>query len=399
MREARRVPLRMRRLLPHALLLVCLAVLSGCHDAAAPVQPPPDPPAASASWARTRLRPLGGWRLDIPYAGEGLAIVPDASGLADAVYTSGHLQQDVLHRTRLRVAASGDSVIDAMPRLVPDDTLHVASVFPDLPSGQRVRDFAVTPRGSGLELAALGRVFYNTTPRAQTRIVMRALDASQRPVGAVRSMDVPLPEQEFSGFIKQGDASRDLAAIGGGGYESGQGSVGGISYAALRGSDWRRLLQPPGFGDLLSPRLPRDSAYACPGGASWVCLPPANGRGVWSTERLFGGGVRLGDTVLFLPTLGYGERTYERQSATFGDPARDRVSLYRFVHHTSDSVVFVAHEPWPFTTPGQSVHGMALGRLPGVTEPVLFVLVAGAWGHGASHDAPALLVYARITAP
>lgn len=393
---------------PRALGVALLAVGLGCGGEAPPVAPPPDgmppgvmppDPPRSGSWARIRVQPLGGWRLDIPYAGDGLAVLADADGFAASVFTSGHLQQHLIHRTPLAGPPGGDTLVAAMPRLVPADTLRVDAVFPDLPAGQRVRDFAVVPSATGPELAALGRVFYHTAPRQETRIVVRALDAAGRPTGTTRFQPVPLPEQEFSGFIKHLDARRDLDAIGGGGYESGQGSVGGISYAVRRDGTWQRLLQPPPFGDLASPRLPRDTAYSCPGGASWVCLPPVDGRGVWSTERVHSGGVRLGDTVLFLPSLGYGERTYERQSGTFGDPSRDRVVLYRFEHRgTGDPVTLVGYEPWPFLAPGQFASGLALGRLRGVPDPVLFVLVGAAWGAGRDPDAPALLAFRLTTA-
>ena len=114
-----------------------------------------------------------------------------------------------------------------------------------------------------------------------------------------------LPEQEFSGFIKHADPARDRGAFGAGAYDSGQGSVGALSYA-VRGThgSWTRLLHPPGCGDLASERLPRDAEYSCPEAASWVCLPPVSGRGVWSTERIRGGGVRFGDHLLFIATLG-----------------------------------------------------------------------------------------------
>jgi hypothetical protein len=381
------------------LRLALLIALLGCSEATPVAPPDTQSPADDAAWVRTRFVPLGGWRLAIPYVGEGLAIIPDATGDANAVVTSGHVQQDVLHRTPLTPLGAADTIVLAMPVLVPSDTVRVATLFPTLPDGQRVRDLAVVPTASGFDLAAIGRVFYQTAPRSETRIVVRAMTTHFRATATTRDELVPLPEQEFSGFIKHTDATRDPASIGGGGYESGQGSVAGISFAMRRGAQWQRLMRPPGFGDLQSPRLPRDTAYSCPDGASWVCLPPVNGRGVWSTERVFGGGVRLGDTLLFFPALGYGARTYARQTATFGDPSRDRTVLYRFVHHAvSDSVAFVAYTPWPFTAAGQSVHGMALGRLRGVNAPVLFVLVSAAWGQGVAADAPVLLAYRIVGA-
>ena len=143
-------------------------------------------------------------------------------------------------------------------------------------------------------------------------------------LGPAREIPVDLPEQEFSGFIKHADSRTDLSVIGAGAYDSGQGSVGGLSYAQQQpNGSWTRLLQPPSFGDLTAPRLPRDTAYSCPDGPSWVCIPPIGNVGVSSTERVGGGGVRFGNTVMFIATPGYGDRRYNRQSYTFGDPSKD----------------------------------------------------------------------------
>jgi hypothetical protein len=205
---------------------------------------------------------------------------------------------------------------------------------------------------------------------------------------------VDLPEQEFSGFIKHADPARDLGAIGAGAYDSGQGSVGGLSYAIREANgSWTRLLRPPGFGDLTSPRLPRDDRYSCPDGMSWVCLPPVAGRGVWSTERIGGGGVRFGDHVLFIATLGYGPRTYSRQSYTFGDPAQDRAVAYFFSHDATGAVSFRSFEPWPHAAPGENVIGTAIGRLRGSTALHLLVVKTMAWGSGRNRTGSVLQVF------
>ncbi len=219
--------------------------------------------------------------------------------------------------------------------------------------------------------------------------------ASCSTLGATREIAVDLPEQEFTGFVKHADSRSDLAAIGGGAYDSGQGSPGGLSYAVRQSSGaWSRLLNPPAFGDLTSPRLPRDADYSCPDGTSWVCIPPVNGAGVWSTERMAGGGVRMGRTVMFLPTLGYGPRTYANQTYTFGDPALDRPVAYVFTHERrTGKVNFVRHEPWPHARTGQTVLGMAQGRLRGQTGTLLFVVTSMAWGDGAAATAPVLQVF------
>ena len=341
---------------------------------------------------------LGGVRLRAPYAGEGLAVVPGDDGLAESVIAGAHVHDHAVHRYRLPAQLGSGTDVSQYPVLSPSATWPVAELFPNWMAEQTLRDVAVVPATDGFALAGIGRVIYQTAPRPQTQINVRIVHANDR-LGETREIGIPLPEQEFSGFIKHTDATRDLHAIGAGAYDSGQGSVAGLSYATFRDGQWQRLLTPPPFGDLTSPRLPRDADYSCPDGASWVCIPPIGDRGVWSTERIGGGGVRYGDTVLFIATLGYGAREYANQSYTFGDPARDRAVAYFFVHRGGASVPALAgYDRWHFAPAGQRVAGVALGRWPGESAPVLFVTTANAWGEGAVRDAPVLQLF-RIGAP
>ena len=370
-------------------LLFC----SACGDPDLPVAPvPPMPDEVPTLPAAFTL--LGGIRLVSPYASEGLALLTGASGDVTAIIAGAHRHDRALHRYAMPAVIGAGDVIADYPRLSPERTWSVSALFPSLLDGQTVRDVTAIRTGGGHELAGIGRVFYNTAPRSSTRISIRTLDARGEPTSATRFLDVPLPEQEFTGFLKHLDSSRDLAAIGGGGYDSGQGSVAGISYARFSGGAWRRWLAPPSFGDLTAPRLPRDTGYSCPDGTSWVCLPPVNGRGIWSTEQVPSGGVHLDNTLLFIPTLGYGPRTYARQTATFGDPALDRAVAYRFrVDPSTDSVTYLRHDRWTFAPPGQPVIGLAVGRLRGEPRPVLFVVTANAWGDGVAPDSPVLQLF------
>jgi hypothetical protein len=338
---------------------------------------------------------LGGWRLRSDYASEGLALVKDAQGYVVEAIAGAHVYDHAVHVFDLRSAWGPGGDISSYPALSPLRTWTVEQLFPNWISGQNLRDVTVVATAGGYELAGLGRVFYNTAPRPTTQINVRELRDGGTTLGPTREIAVDLPEQEFSGFVKHADSRSDLAAIGAGAYDSGQGSVGGLSYAVQRSPGvWQRLLNPPSFGDITSPRLPRDADYSCPDGASWVCIPPAASTGVWSTERVAGGGVRIGRSVLFLPTLGYGDRTYARQSYTFGDPALDRASAYVFRHdRRGGTVSFDHHEPWPYAQPGQIVIGLAQGRVRGYSQPLVFVATASAWGEGSVPTAPVLQVF------
>ena len=371
-------------------LLLCMA----CGSAEAPVAPTPPEFDAPTTPLTSAFTLLGGFRLASPYASEGLALLTDAQGQVTAIIAGAHRQEQALHRYLLPAGLGASDRVAEYPILTPDRTWAVSALFPSWLDGQTLRDVTVVRAGNRYELAGIGRVFYNTAPRAATRISVRALDARGDTISGTRVIDVPLPEQEFTGFVKHLESARDLESIGGGGYDSGQGSVAGLSFAQLSNGIWTRRLTPPPFGDLTTPRLPRDAAYSCPEGASWVCLPPVNGRGIWSTEHVPSGGVRLENTLLFIATLGYGPRTYARQSATFGDPALDRAVAYAFqIDPRTDAVTYRRHDQWAFAPPGRPVIGMAVGRLRGETRPVLFVMMGNAWGQGDALDAPVVQLF------
>jgi hypothetical protein len=394
--------------LPALLLRVGFVTLTAaCADATVavdpdptpvtPVTPVPTPPAGGVTLANVQL--VGGWRLDVAFASEGLAVVTDGDGVAVEALAGAHVQTQGVHLYDLATPPGSGSDVAQYPLLTPRRTWTVAELFPRWISGQTLRDLAAVRTATGYDLAGIGRVFYNTAPRSSTQISVRGIGGrgAGATLGATREIPVDLPEQEFSGFIKHSDPTRDLGAIGAGAYDSGQGSVAGLSYAVrTNAGTWTRLLRPPPFGDLTSPRLPRDTAYSCPDGASWVCLPPVGGRGVWSTERIGGGGVRVGDDLLFLATLGYGPRRYGRQTYTFGDPALDRAVAYVFTQDATGAVHFRGYERWPHAAPGELVIGTALARWHGTTALHLFVVTSNAWGTGRDRTGSVLQVF-RLT--
>ena len=373
--------------------MACAGVLS-CGTENAPTTPnatsPPTVPTVAAAFEL-----LGGYRLQVDFASEGLGLVQDASGLVVEAVAGAHAQTGRLNVYDLRQPFGGGSDPNAYPVLSPLRSWGVTELFPHWLAGQNLRDVTVVSTSAGYELAGIGRVYYNTSPRLYTQISIRELRGNGTALGATREMQVDLPEQELSGFIKHADSRTDLTAVGAGAYDSGQGSVGGLSYAVRQPSGtWTRLLNPPGFGDVTSPRLPRDAEYSCTDGTSWVCIPPVNGKGVWSTERIGGGGVRYGNTVLFIAMLGYGDRSYNRQTYTFGDPSLDRAVAYFFAHDkATGTVTFAGYDRWVFANPGEPVIGVALGRVSGYPDPLLFVVKSMAWHAGAYKDGSVLQVF------
>ena len=370
-----------------------------------------EPTAMSATLASGRqsvasnFELVGGWRLQTEFASEGLALVSDADGfvveaIGGANSHDGKLNvYDVSGASGAMGSGSGGADAGGYPVLQPKRQWNIADLFPNLMARQNLRDVTATRTPAGYELAGIGRVYYNTAPRDFTRIELRELTNGGGTLGATRQIAVDLPEQAFSGFIKHADSRIDTTEIGAGAYDSGQGSVGGLSYARQQpGGSWQRLLTPPGFGDVTSPRLPRDADYSCPGGTSWVCIEPKNGQGVWSTERIGGGGVKYDDNLLFIPMLGHGERTYARQSYTFGDAGLDTAVAYFFKENAATGAVeFQGYDRWLHAAAGEPVIGVALGRLRPSNDLLLFVVKSMAWKAGIYRDGSVLQVF-RIKA-
>ena len=342
---------------------------------------------------------LGGYRLDAQYASEGLALVRDANGFVVEAVGGAHVYTNSLNVYDLRTPIGTGSDVNSYPLLTPGRNWPIGVLFPRMITGQTIRDVAVRQSAGGYEIGGIGRVFYNTAPRPTTQINVRELLTNGTTLGRAYEIPVDLPEQEFSGFIKHPQSRVDFEEIGAGAYDSGQGSVGGLSYAIQQTTgSWRRLLSPPSFGDITSPRLPRDANYSCPGGASWVCIPPVNGVGVWSTERIGGGGVKYGDNVMFIATLGYGPRTYAQQSYTFGDPNLDQAVAYFFRRDRVTNVVtFVSYGTWTYASAGQLVIGTAVGRLRGNPDLLLFVTTRNGWNVGQAQIGAVLQIF-RINA-
>lgn len=400
----------MNRLTSPVVLCACVLALQACGGGQrdADVAATATPSVASSSAASSAVAAasgaqsvassfelVGGWRLQVEFASEGLALVSDADGFVVEAIGGAQISTAKVNAYDLRGGAGKGSMASAYPVLAPTRQWSMAALFPKVPAGQNLRDYAVRRTASGYELAAIGRVYYNTSPRPATQINVRELLSGGTVLGAAREVAVDLPEQEFSGFVKHADGAADFTEIGAGAYDSGQGSVGGLSYAVQQpGGAWKRVLAPPSFGDLAAPRLPRDADYSCTDASSWVCIVPANGKGVWSTERIGGGGVMYGDNLLFLPTLGYGPRNYAKQTYTFGDPALDQAVAYFFKRDAaSGTVVFAGYDRWIHAAPGELVLGSALGRLRGSDELLLFVVKSYAWPAGRYVDGSVLQVF------
>jgi hypothetical protein len=137
---------------------------------------------------------------------------------------------------------------------------------------------------------------------------------------------LPIPRQIFSGFVKRGPGLDPY--VGGGGYESGQGTASGPSLADLNGNEIIRYRWPwyPGENlEFWNQRAPREPNYTVGGeqNDTWVGWEPrvVNGvlEGRWASDRIYGGGLLLGGVVTYWPWMATGTDplSYSYQTYTF----------------------------------------------------------------------------------
>lgn len=162
------------------------------------------------------------------------------------------------------------------------------------------------------QLICCPRVFYDMTPPATLTLFSRN--------GMQQSVNVP--RQQFAGFVK-GHGSLEL---GGGGYESGQGTSLGPTLATLAGN---KLIGS--YGGTWEGRCPRPANYwPHDGKDSWVCLAPRNGEGRWACDRIWGGGIRHTSGIYYWAWMGTGDLNYARQNECFAASGFDKCYRYRF---------------------------------------------------------------------
>jgi len=160
-------------------------------------------------------------------------------------------------------------------------------------------------------------------------------------------IDVPLPRQKFSGFVKRAGQE---PLIGGGGYASGQGSVSGPTLATMDGKVLLSYEWPATPGAKLENwklRAPRDPNYWVIGhGDSWVGWEPRTINGIregrWASDDIDGGGLLLPDGLKYWPIMGIGQLDYANQSLGFA--AEGNVRTYEYTYDPN-TYQFVSYKP------------------------------------------------------
>lgn len=280
--------------------------------------PPPPPPLEGRSL-------LGGWRLAEPFARGPIAIDFDRMKL----WLGGHSQQNTVVEYDLPAMGTGSDV-SAWPRVTP-----VRTYQPWWGVGYPMG--LVWWRG---KLWCSPRVFYDTTPPSSLTITAQDGEA----------ITAPLPRQVFAGFIKRGPGQDPY--LGGGGYESGQGSSSGPSLATLAGDVKIRYGWPgmPGAHlEFWNQRAPREPNYSAANHTdSWVAWEPRTINGVlegrWACDVIMGGGLELPEGVTYWPWMGTGDLHYARQRPTFAAQGAEATYAYRYDRTTFQLLGYTKHQ-------------------------------------------------------
>lgn len=271
------------------------------------VTPPPPPPSSELN-----LTLQGGYRITGEFSRGAIAI----DHANRKMWMVGHAQRNEVYEYDLPVMGTGSNV----------------NTWPILPIKRIIQGW--WPAGEGYanglafwngKLWACPRVFYDMQPPPVTK--MYATD------GEVRTINIP--RQKFAGFVK----SAGGLELGGGGYESGQGSSSGPSLAKLDGTaliqyGWPSL--PSDSPAAWNERCPREPNYWYIGHTdNWVAWEPRpNSSGVvegrWASDRIYGGGIRHSTGIYFWPWMGTGELNYALQTSTFALDKDNRTYLYRY---------------------------------------------------------------------
>ena len=228
------------------------------------------------------------------------------------------------------------------------------------------------------ELWAAPRVFYDMAPPPVTELYPRSNPTQPRVI--------PVPRQQFAGFMNSIDNTMEY--IGGGGYESGQGSAFGPCLAKMDGTP----LIYHDFSGTWDKRCPREPNYISEDGKdSWVCLNPRinpeTGKleGRWACDRLFGGGLLLDDGFYFFPLMAVGPVAYRVQSETFDVDGVMQNYVYRFDRNTYKLIDWT-----PFNDFGTSdaVSGQEIGP-----DGKIYLARRNAWRSGLYEVDTAVCVY------
>jgi len=220
------------------------------------------------------------------------------------------------------------------------------------------------------KLCAAPRKFYDMKPPPNLILFAKSGEAK----------NVFLPRQEYGGFVKSSGGK--FPEVGGGGYESGQGSAFGPTLARLDGT---RLIHHDMSGKWDTREKREPNYYPVERKDGWTALEPRtfNGKkeGRWACDRIYGGGIRLPTGIYYWPQMGVGDIDYKRQNRTFA--ATDITYEYRYHPETYK---LLSWKPLPDV-------GSIVGQEVSPDGKLLYLNEAFAWQSGIYKADPVLRVY------
>jgi hypothetical protein len=329
---------------------------------------------------------VGGFKIPAEFTSSGIGLVTNSAGETIKIVVGNHTYEQAMSVYDIRGKQINIALTNYL-QLTKEVTLTRANLFPYWDNRHDLRDYFITSSANGVHnrICGVGRMYYNTNPQLTTNIHCTQVNDNFTSIGNAEKIPVNIPEQWVTGF--GGSETR----LWGGAYDSGQGTtMGPVLASRADNGQWNILYRAPDLGNFSNaiPLLPRPQGYNCTDGNSWVChapipfAPTNDVYGVWTTERIAGGGVEIGDVAMILPTLGFGERNYANQSYTFGPANLDKSYAYYFRKNANGKYEFLNYDDWPFSNQGENIIGMKIGKLEGRSGLYLFVVRSNAYYYG-----------------
>lgn len=298
---------------------------------------------------------LGGWRITGEFARGGIAIDHTNRKL----YMVGHAQRNEVYEYDLPEHGTGSDPA-SWPRV------NMTRKIPGWWEGGYANNLAFHDG----KLWAAPRTFYDMKPPPNLVLYARSGETK----------NVFLPRQQYSGFVKSPGGK--FPEVGGGGYESGQGSAFGPTLAKLDGT---RLIHHDMSGKWDTREKREPNYYPVGHKDGWTALEPRtiNGKkeGRWACDRIYGGGIKLPTGVYYWPYMGTGDIDYKRQNITFA--ATDVTYQYRYDPETYKL------NGWKLIPDLGAVHGQEVSP----DGKLLYLNEGNAWRSGLYKADPVLRLY------
>ncbi|MBL8821253.1 MAG: hypothetical protein JNJ77_01605 [Planctomycetia bacterium] len=257
------------------------------------------------AWAEDKpestFKLLGGWRIAGEFARGGIAI----DHANRKLYMVGHAQRNEVYEYELPEHGIGNDPA-SWPRV------NIVRTIKGWWEGGYANSLAFYEG----KLWAAPRMFYDMKP--PRNLVLYAMSGETK--------NVFLPRQQYGGFVK---SAGKFPEVGGGGYESGQGTSFGPTLGTL---DGRKLIHHDFSGKWDTREKREPNYYPVTNKDGWTALMPRelNGKkeGRWACDRIYAGGIRLPSGIYYWPSMGIGDIDYNRQNETFA--AKNLTYQYRY---------------------------------------------------------------------